>query len=358
MNAFIQSSKNLAPVLLALLLSVQSCGDSSFHETAAVKGKQERNANATPSDQTIITTDENDLSEKKGGNDNSSGNDGSDNGSNSGANAGDQPSPEVMGISTESNPPGGDGSDGNGNGSLADNSPDPDKDKDKDPMPEDPEKEVLDLCTASTHLKLVQPAKFEEKTNCNFASAKDANDAATPGNLERLNGHLMARESTEKAINLPDGAVICSLSLKSQQNDFRYDDFLVISLNKYALVISNDYLMGCDPANPDKCLQKDEKDLWTWDFDRIKGRPFDFEGKPWCFGSDSPEDVRCTFPGHDKSGAVDFYLGTKAVVKLSAKLKDEKNLGLSVTATGDNDDGDCEHKELNLDLDIGYVMKP
>jgi len=237
-----------------------------------------------------------------------------------------------------------------------DNKPSENQEKEDPQTPE----EVVDLCKKSTPQRLQQQLVFDERIDCNFSSAENADDALTAGNLHRLNGHLMARETTSQAIDLPQNAIICGISLASENSNFRYDDFLTISLNQYALMISNDLLMQCDEgADPATCLMKDEFDVWTWDFDRIKGRPFGFNGERYCFGyqEGAENSGECEFPGHDQAGAVKFSLGTDAVSKLSVKLKDQANFTLSLTATGDNDNEDCWHKALSLDVGVDYVVK-
>lgn len=204
-------------------------------------------------------------------------------------------------------------------------------------------KEVIEACQGEENELLESNIFFAERVDCSFANAPTAPPVITPGNLPRVQGQLQARESQSQVVSLPDGAIICGMTITSRQDEIQYDDFLAIKLQNYLLMVSNDELLEFMPSTAG---------VYTWDFNAIKNKPYGFEGGRYCL-----QDSRCQFPGHDRAGEVAFAVGTNAVATMSAKIKGQSDLNFTVTATGDNDDEDCWHTDIDLDVAIEYVIK-
>lgn len=202
--------------------------------------------------------------------------------------------------------------------------------------------QVIDLCKNSDVKTSTHSLFFPERVDCTWTGETPVGNL-TPGNLGRVQGQLQARESQTETVSLPEGAVICGMNISSQQDEIRYDDFLAIKLENYLLMISNSELLRDMPMN---------QGVYTWDFDAIKMKPYGFEGGRYCLS-----DSKCSFPGHDTAGEVEFMVGTDAIAAVSAKIPNQTKLDFTITATGDNDDEDCWHTDIGLDVAIEYAIK-
>ena len=190
------------------------------------------------------------------------------------------------------------------------------------------------LCAESPREKVKLTMNFPATNKCNWG--KD-------GNLSRLNGFLRARTTQVKSVPLPENAVLCHVNLTSQSDDWRYDDFTVLTLNHRVLVSSNrDVVQDLD--------EKDGLKIWNWD--HVKGDPIvNFIASQYCVGG------TCKVPGHDRAGAVDLKLDQDTLLSLGRQFLGQSSLDLRLIATGDNEDNDCEHTGIAFDFYYEYVSK-
>lgn len=191
------------------------------------------------------------------------------------------------------------------------------------------------LCESSEHQSLNRQLNFPEIKNCDWGKN---------GNLSENNTYLQARESNSVTLELPPGAIACSMSLKSQEDLFHYDDTLFFSLGKYILISSNDNVI------PDFAK---EGELVLFDWEKIKGlnRQFD-KNQSHCLGSSN-----CQIPDHDKAGPLNIVLDGDAFNQLGLKLlKETEPTDFRMIATGDNDEEDCFHSNVTMDLTVKYII--
>lgn len=158
---------------------------------------------------------------------------------------------------------------------------------------------------------------------------------------------MRARESQQHSIQKPTTtALLCGVSLKSQERSLHYDDIMILSVNKYALIVSNKELL------PD--LER-QGELYIWNFGSVRGQKYNVgsEKPPYCLGGASD----CVIPATDKLQPMSFVLGPAAASPLAAKLTNKDIYLIDLTITGDNDGGDCGHSGLTLDVALDYVDK-
>ena len=202
--------------------------------------------------------------------------------------------------------------------------------------------DVIYLCQNYLKEQIDQEFFYPEREDCQWGNRK--NKSSDPyANLWKRDYYLQAREVQTHTLDIPNYAVLCELEVTSHTDDnIQYDDFLVLTLNQYILMLSNHLLLREMPI---------KNDFYFWDFAEIKGKYYEFHGDRFCFeGYQS-----CEFPGHDVPGPVDFYIGTDSLSPLASILEKEESLEFSVIATGDNDRYDCWHTDLYLNIRGSYV---
>lgn len=155
--------------------------------------------------------------------------------------------------------------------------------------------------------------------------------------------YLQARVKVDRTIPFPDGAVICSIELASN-SQIQYDDVMVVSLNDYVLISSDNNLTN---------VLDFAEGLRKWDFTKVRGTPSNFEGGDYCLGE---PNSTCVLPGHDINGRITINLDSQSLAPLSAKVSKAPSKSLSVITLGDNDPGDCEHTGINFNLNYTYIM--
>ena len=203
--------------------------------------------------------------------------------------------------------------------------------------------DVVYLCENFPKEYVDQEFFFPEREDCSWGRWKNRRNLGPDDNLWKKNYYLQAREVQTHTLDIPKFAVLCELEVSSHTDDnIQYDDFLVLTLNDYILMLSNHLLLREMPV---------ENDFYFWDFSKIKGKYYEFHGDRFCFeGYQS-----CEFPGHDVPGPVDFFLDTDSLSPLASILEKEEELKFNVIATGDNDRGDCWHTDLFLNIKSNYV---
>ncbi|MFK7828000.1 MAG: hypothetical protein AB8G05_27875 [Oligoflexales bacterium] len=203
--------------------------------------------------------------------------------------------------------------------------------------------DVVYLCQNFPKEQIDQEFFYPEREDCSWGKKRNKNMLGPYDNLWRKNYYLQAREVQSHTLDIPKFAVLCELEVTSHTDDnIQYDDFLVLTLNDYILMLSNHLLLREMPIN---------NDFYFWDFAEIKGKYYEFHGDRFCFEGYQ----NCEFPGHDVPGPVDFFLDTDSLSPLASILEKEEELKFNVIATGDNDDEDCWHTDLYLNIRSNYV---
>jgi hypothetical protein len=193
---------------------------------------------------------------------------------------------------------------------------------------------------------LTRDLYYPERENCLFS--QDPNKPNEYGNLCRREGYLQARFVQSQSLQLPVGSIVCGLNLEATTQELQYDDFIAITIDmgarQYLLMASNNYLLRHMPLV--------QGDVYLWDFEAVRGQPYEFEGGRFCIGGTGI----CEFPPHDKRGHVSYKASANSIATLSAHLSASNDFKVSLIATGDNDDGDCWHTPLNLNATVTYVV--
>jgi hypothetical protein len=236
----------------------------------------------------------------------------------------------------------------------------------KTPMPETAKPPIQPITTAcaaaagklkETSQKISFPARTAA---CSFLAA-----GATPtanGNLEKLNGTLTAQETTSAELTIPPGK-ICDIGIKSDASAaFRYDDMLILSIDKNVLFFSTDHLI----TGPFKGLLEQTNGIYQWAWEKVRGKiPADFgpsrdgRGKAYCVGDLATDE--CQIPPTDTAGPISVALPIGKIAPISEYLANKKTAMMNLTATGDNDDGtetkdiDCTHTALDVTVTFKYI---
>lgn len=195
--------------------------------------------------------------------------------------------------------------------------------------------DISDLCNNSG---VVQSGK----NTVSFASVKEC-AWNRDGNLGRKDKHYQARMMQSKDMNIPTGAVLCSLDVRSKSDRIHYDDVMLLTINNNVILSSAKDVPGfLGGGNVPK-----------WDFERVKGKRGDFNSGEFCLGQNS----RCELPGHDKKGsiAVDFEDGV--MLDLASEIGYGSQKVMNVITLGDNDKEDCFHSGIELEVQYTYVKK-
>ncbi len=198
--------------------------------------------------------------------------------------------------------------------------------------------QLQQLCSQGAKKTLTQRIRFPETTNCRFGQA---------GNLERKDAFLQAMEAQTTSIALPAKTQLCGVSVDSQVSTIQYDDFMVLTLNGYVLLSSNQQIL--------QGLEGSASTAYKWDFTKIRGVGVDFDAAPYCMGGTAG---LCEIPVTDTPGKFQFKVDPTSLINVADQVVNSRALNFALIATGDNDDLDCWHTELNLDFTLQYVDAP
>lgn len=199
-----------------------------------------------------------------------------------------------------------------------------------------PRAALLEKCRTTSGTTIVEQIDFPARGECSWGIGQ---------NLPKSQGRLQAQE-VQRASNiiLPPGALICSLEIESVGRDLQYDDFVILTLEEYALVVSNSELVGMLPRAGDAVV---------WDFMSVRGKSVNFEAMPYCHGSNNYGN--CVFPPHDRKGPLDLTFDSERLAGIATRVAGEREIDFSLYATGDNDLNDCQHTDFSMKVSIVYV---
>ncbi len=194
-----------------------------------------------------------------------------------------------------------------------------------------------EACLKATSIKKISRSlAYNARQDCNFGVAP---------NLNAKDAFIQAYEISEGNISIPDGAVICNLSLQSEPNaQIHYDDFIF-------LAIEDQVIFG---SNIEVTKRLDQKSsIYQWDWSKIAGTSIDsFEANYYCLGN----QASCVLPPHDTAGPISLQLDSQDIAPLALAVAGKSQLQANLIATGDNDNEDCMHTDLNLAVEIEYIQ--
>lgn len=202
-------------------------------------------------------------------------------------------------------------------------------------------------CGTADRLYFTQKTlSFPARQSCQFASDQ---------NLEPLGGSMQAFEISKAELSIDEKIhELCSISMRSRQDSFHYDDYMFFTLNNYVLIAS-------ESGWAQKLEAKDEaaQELKVWDWSKLKAQlhepieTSDDYGKPYCL-----VDKNCELPSHDEQDSISWQAELPKTLRLELSENiAESGLSFKLVTTGDDDADDCFHSELTLDVSIGYVKK-
>lgn len=224
-------------------------------------------------------------------------------------------------------------------------------------LPPPTAEEIIATCANSPRITQTSDVSFPSRKDCSWGTNSGGMvQLSANGNLPIKDGWIRAREEQTVSINVPQGAILCSLELSSKTNQIHFDDFFSMRVDKYVVAASKVL------AN---ALVKDADGHYNWDWPRIRGDGSSGSGTQmqdigkYCGTGD------CLLPEHDTPGAfaLNFSLEDNASQQntmnaaLFSKLANKMKIDITAAATGDNDDDDCFHSGGEFTAKIVYVQK-
>ena len=177
------------------------------------------------------------------------------------------------------------------------------------------------------------------KSSINFPARKGCSWSQN-GNLNKNNGHLTARESQESLIDIPDGVLVCGISMTSIETNVTYDDGLIMALNNNLLFSKSvPRIRNLDKKN----------DLYQWDWNNLDvGESWDDKPNDYCLGE-------CTIPETQTTGSFSYSLTEKDSAAVIVNNGRENDLNFKLIITGDDNDSDCSHSGLSFEVEVLYL---
>lgn len=189
-----------------------------------------------------------------------------------------------------------------------------------------------------------------------FPANTNACDWNKNGNLSQDDGKVVARNRQDHTIDYPAGARICDLNLgadssnSTNNNNFQYDDNLLINLNDHVLATNADFLFH-HFNQADIIDGTDTATAYEYEWLPIRNHNNGSDSK-YCLGSDENLGGSCTIPGTDIGSNLDLSFNKSHLTEIVNRRNSSPVV--SVIITGDNDNTDCKHSGLDLDFTVSY----
>jgi len=169
--------------------------------------------------------------------------------------------------------------------------------------------------------------------NCPFDSAD---------NLSQDGGVFAARVEQSYSFELPPGTQLCGFSLSGSNEDFYYDDELMLLLNDVPLIGSVNFASQFEI----------EEGLPRYDWLRIRGKSTEEVGEEaTCIAG----ATACQIPGTQSNGEINVAFDIITNTRL-AGTSDNGTYEFKIVVTGDNDESlDCSHSGLTLQVSYDYL---
>ena len=148
-------------------------------------------------------------------------------------------------------------------------------------------------------------------------------------------------------INLPDGAVLCDMSLSSQENQSMfYDDHFLLTLDDVVFATTyQKFLPMLDTVG--------ENNLPVYSWDNIVTHRWDVPYEVgYCLGDESV----CDWPATETQGVMSVSLSDRKVEEIMALDIERNQHQLQFVTVGDNDYTDCIHSDFEFDAELTYAV--
>lgn len=169
-------------------------------------------------------------------------------------------------------------------------------------------------------------------------------------NLAKLDSSATARLEQVRKVNIPSGAVVCQVHLEDvDQQNFRYDDNIILTLNNYLLTATSDFQNYLQNTNG----------YYSYDWSRIKGKNAKANTsdsapeKQYCAGKDQGL-AACSFPLTDTNGSVKLQFSERVIQNILG-MTSASDINLTMITIGDNDaSSDCHHNTMRFNVKVDY----
>ena len=194
---------------------------------------------------------------------------------------------------------------------------------------------ISDLCQDLENIVVTESLVYPARSGCGFGQGD---------NLSKLNEYLRAYETQTQLINIPSDSLLCDFRLESSSANWRYDDFVMLTLNQKVLISSNMNIVNNLTST---------NNIFTWDWSQAQNTNLSsmFNAGAYCL------EGTCEIPNHDQAGSVEINLDPDTMLELASQISNNQSIQFDLLSFGDNDNGDCEHTGLDLTVTYKYVLQ-
>jgi len=190
-------------------------------------------------------------------------------------------------------------------------------------------------------------------------------------NLSVQNGVLRARYTQNLSLSadqvLPEGAVLCDMTLISNEQDHYFDDHFYFNLNNVILVSSHYATFQDNTELRSKLMigNNTEVPFYNYDWLSVRNERFDNQTEQrYCLWQDrvstqpSTSGYACTWPETETTGRISLRMPPEYLVALTLdRLQRRQSLEFSYRVTGDNDEAiDCRHNRVTVQAKSYYYL--
>lgn len=160
-------------------------------------------------------------------------------------------------------------------------------------------------------------------------------------NLERRNEFNQARTIESWELPLPAGAMLCEVSLSTQEERVVFDDHI-------SLLLDDALLVGGGSGYPVDLLEEVDG-VPRFDWMRVRGTAFQGRDTPyWCLGGAEP----CVVPDTERPGRLELAFDD-ALLRDLVVASDAPEL--SLLTFGDDNESDCSHSAITLEVTLAWL---
>ncbi|MEZ4742012.1 MAG: hypothetical protein R3B45_06155 [Bdellovibrionota bacterium] len=198
-----------------------------------------------------------------------------------------------------------------------------------------------------------------------FSEPEKSCDWNQNGNLDIKQAVVTARYRQDQALSMPEGAVLCSMSMDSladgtdQGQYMYYDDEIFLTFN--------DYILAASQSNA-KYFETTKDGFLIYDWKKLVGTTYSQTPDPYCIGK--AEGLgRCEIPKTETKGVMKVEFDDKIIQKIAVASGANQGDGSAPTSvdlnkfkfsfitTGDNDTKiDCKHSKFEFKVATKYVL--
>ncbi len=162
-------------------------------------------------------------------------------------------------------------------------------------------------------------------------------------NLEATGAVVSARVEQTAVLDIPQGGKLCGFSLSASNEDFYFDDELMLLLNDIPLIGSVNFASHFESVDG----------LPRYDWSRIRGLSTTDLGEATCIEGATD----CLIPGTQSNGRLSIAFDNLTNNRLSTTGTDGQHI-FKIVVVGDNDhDLDCAHSGLDLEVNFSYLAR-